>query len=171
MLISKNAIFVNIFLSENNTGAMKKNIKNHKIHYHNLQLSFKHINLLNTADFLGKTWFQRKVRLKGLYWTQLMFQLQIQRNITKTFNLDTGSKLNIRLTFRRRSERLLNVLCSFNLRPLKKSIGYNKSQTNHFGKSVNVFVEDRWVAWDWVGFRYHDSQTKWTCDFCWGVTL
>ena len=55
MLISKSAIFVNIFLSENNTGAMKKNIKNHKIHYHNLQLSFKHINLLNAADFLGKT--------------------------------------------------------------------------------------------------------------------
>lgn len=55
MLISKSAIFVNIFLSENNAGAMKKNIKNHKIHYHNLQLSFKHINLLNAADFLGKT--------------------------------------------------------------------------------------------------------------------
>ena len=53
MLISKSAIFVNIFLSENNTGAMKKNIKNHKIHYHNLQLSFKHINLL-TFDLMTK---------------------------------------------------------------------------------------------------------------------
>ena len=32
--------------------------------------------------------------------------------------VDTGRKLNARKTFRRRSGRLLNVLCTFNLRPV-----------------------------------------------------
>ena len=32
--------------------------------------------------------------------------------------LDTGRKLNVRKTFRRRPGRLLNVLCTFNVRPV-----------------------------------------------------
>ena len=32
--------------------------------------------------------------------------------------VDTGRKLNLHKTFRRRLERLLNVLCTFNLRPV-----------------------------------------------------
>ena len=32
--------------------------------------------------------------------------------------VDTGRKLNVHKTFRRRPERLLNVLCTFNLRPV-----------------------------------------------------
>ena len=31
---------------------------------------------------------------------------------------DTGRKLNVHKTFRRRPGRLLNVLCTFNLRPV-----------------------------------------------------
>ena len=40
--------------------------------------------------------------------------------------VDTGHILNVHKTFRRRPERLLNVLCTFNLRPVstgKKSLG------------------------------------------------
>ena len=33
------------------------------------------------------------------------------------FPVDTGHKLNVHKTFRRRAGRLLNVLCTFNLRP------------------------------------------------------
>ena len=33
---------------------------------------------------------------------------------------DTGCKLNVDKTFRRRPGRLLNVLCTFNLRPVSK---------------------------------------------------
>ena len=36
--------------------------------------------------------------------------------------VDTGRKLNVYKTFRRRLGRLLNVLCTFNLRPV--STGY-----------------------------------------------
>ena len=36
--------------------------------------------------------------------------------------IDTGRKLNVHKTFRRRPGRLLNVLCTFNLRPV--STGY-----------------------------------------------
>ena len=42
--------------------------------------------------------------------------------IRKTYQqlcpVDTGRKLNVHMTFRRRSGRLLNVLCTFNLRPV-----------------------------------------------------
>ena len=34
------------------------------------------------------------------------------------FPVDAGRKLNVHKTFRRRPERLLNVLCTFNLRPV-----------------------------------------------------
>ena len=32
--------------------------------------------------------------------------------------VDTGRKLNVHKTFRRRPGRLLNILCTFNLRPV-----------------------------------------------------
>ena len=32
--------------------------------------------------------------------------------------VDTGCKLNVHQTFRRRPGRLLNILCTFNLRPM-----------------------------------------------------
>ena len=39
----------------------------------------------------------------------------------KSIPVDTGRKLNVHKTFRRRR---LNVLCTFNLRPLSTRIGY-----------------------------------------------
>ena len=38
--------------------------------------------------------------------------------------LDRGRKLNVHKTFRRRLEPLLNVLCTFNLRPMSKGISH-----------------------------------------------
>ena len=38
---------------------------------------------------------------------------------------DTGRKLNVHQTFRRRPERLLNVLRMFNLRPVSTGEGYS----------------------------------------------
>ena len=40
--------------------------------------------------------------------------------------VDTGRKLNVHKTFRRRPGRLLNVLCTFNLRPV--STGHIKKE-------------------------------------------
>ena len=40
----------------------------------------------------------------------------------RSYPVDTGRKLNVHKTFRRRPGRLLNVLCTFNLRPV--STGY-----------------------------------------------
>ena len=39
------------------------------------------------------------------------------------FAVDTGRKLNVHKTFRRRPGRLLNVLCTFNLRPVSTGLG------------------------------------------------
>ena len=36
----------------------------------------------------------------------------------RSIPVDTGRKLNVRKTFRRRPGRLLNVLCAFNVRPV-----------------------------------------------------
>ena len=43
-----------------------------------------------------------------------------RKHIFGKFNypVDTGRQLNIRKTFRRRPGRLLNILCTFNLRPV-----------------------------------------------------
>ena len=46
----------------------------------------------------------------------------------KIYPVDTGRKLNVHKTFGRRPGRLLNVLCTFNLRPL--STGY-ETQSNY----------------------------------------
>ena len=39
-----------------------------------------------------------------------------------TYPLDKGRKLNVRKTFRGRHGRLLNVLCTLNLRPVSRGI-------------------------------------------------
>ena len=42
--------------------------------------------------------------------------LYIKKSTISSLPVDTGRKLNVHKTFRRRPERLLNVLCTFNLR-------------------------------------------------------
>ena len=42
--------------------------------------------------------------------------------LTLLIPVDTGSKLNVHKTFRRRPGRLLNVFCTFNLRPVSTGI-------------------------------------------------
>ena len=42
----------------------------------------------------------------------------IMQGTSSSFPVDTGRKLNVHKTFRRRPGRLLNVLCTFNLRPI-----------------------------------------------------
>ena len=47
----------------------------------------------------------------------------IRQNIIMVFfPVDTGRKLNVHKTFRRRLGRLLNVLCTFNLRPVSTGL-------------------------------------------------
>ena len=41
----------------------------------------------------------------------------------KAYPVDIGRKLNVHKTFRRRPGRLLNVLCTFNLRPVSTGYG------------------------------------------------
>ena len=41
--------------------------------------------------------------------------------------LDTGLKLSVHKTFRRHAGRLLNVLCTFNLRPASRGFGLHSA--------------------------------------------
>ena len=54
--------------------------------------------------------------MKGI-WESHAFFLYHSTKI-RSSPVDTGRKLNVHKTFRRRPGRLLNVLCSFNLRPV-----------------------------------------------------
>ena len=58
--------------------------------------------------------------------------------------VDTGRKLNVHKTFRRRPGRILNVLCTFNLRPVSTGWDYlikkyKKLVIQAFSKSFDKF--------------------------------
>ena len=59
--------------------------------------------------------------------------------LAKTYPLDTGRKLNVHNTFRRRPGRLLNVLCMFNLRPVLRGKKRNFLVSLHLYVSVSYF--------------------------------
>ena len=49
-------------------------------------------------------------------------QCRITKCDMRRFPVDTGRKLNVHKTFRRRPARLLNVLCMFNLCPMSTGL-------------------------------------------------
>ena len=90
--------------------------------------------------------------------------------ISSPYPVDTGHKLNVHKTFRRRLRRFLNVLCTFNLRPvptelvdicdMRSSISYfdqilgkRESQTRQEFNSA--------ILWFWNFFVYTISR-KWS---------
>ena len=56
---------------------------------------------------------------KEVYQKTTVLKLRTSRG-SITEPVDTGCKLTVHKTFRRRSGRLLNILCTFNLRPVPK---------------------------------------------------
>ena len=54
------------------------------------------------------------------------------------YHVDTGRKLNVHKTFIRRLRLLLNVLCTFNLRPVSTGYGYVSVSTRECTKEVNA---------------------------------
>ena len=79
------------------------------------------INQLNTVN--------TKYILKIFQGQSLMPGFRKHADISKKiYPVDTGRKLNVHKTFGRRPGRLLNVLCTFNLRPL--STGH-ETQSNY----------------------------------------
>ena len=55
-------------------------------------------------------------KLEQTLYSIKIFPRQEMNKVTSP--VDTGRKLNVHKTFRRRPGRLLNVLCTFNLRPV-----------------------------------------------------
>ena len=79
--------------------------------------TFNNILSLN-KDCTGGIQFSRVMCSNIGYKCKFICFTKIQR-----YPVDTGGKLNVHKTFRRRPGRLLNVLCTFNLPPV--STGYN----------------------------------------------
>ena len=53
---------------------------------------------------------------------RVKFRFFVLHLLFNIFPVDTGRKLNEHKTFRRRPGRLLNVLCTFNLRPVSTGL-------------------------------------------------
>ena len=69
----------------------------------------------------GKIFFQSEPASTLTIYFSCLNSYGLMLNIISTpFPLDTGRKLNVHQTFRRRPGRLLNVLCTFNLRPVSR---------------------------------------------------
>ena len=72
-------------------------------------------------SWLGSTWYGF---LLYVFLFELLLSLflisssHMSRKIISLYPVDTGRKLNVHKTFRRRPGRLLNVLCTFNLPPV-----------------------------------------------------
>ena len=50
--------------------------------------------------------------------------LQSRSRLKSEYSVDTGRKLNVHKTLRRRPGHLLKVLCTFNLRPVSTGYGH-----------------------------------------------
>ena len=61
--------------------------------------------------------------------------------------IDTGRKWDLHKTFRRRPGRLLNVLCTFNLRPVSTSVVGTELIISYIGKEKNSGY------WNGIGFQ------------------
>ena len=98
------------------------------------------------------------------------FSLKSETNEQMCFiyPVDTGRKLNVHKTFKRRPGRLLNVLCTFNLRPvstgmvlrrffsvfqLAKSISIHFTLASHSGSNIllNLFYL-QCTCYSWISF-------------------
>ena len=74
----------------------------------------------------GKKWSPQLFVTSELWWLNYDFVTILPHTIIfkrrKLIPVDTERKLNVHKTLRRRPERLLNVLCTFNLRPVSTGI-------------------------------------------------
>ena len=77
--------------------------------------------------------------------------------LVKLDHADTRRKLNVYKTFRRRPRRLLNVLCTFNLRPV------SKSKSNEIELLIYIFcwykIFSRW----WRYSQDYGKYLRWRC--------
>ena len=74
-------------------------------------------------------WKDRKIKHKEKITSLLDLWIFFENPFTYQFEggpIDTGRKLNVQKTFRKRSGRLMNALCTFNLRPVSTEGGFIK---------------------------------------------
>ena len=91
-------------------------------------LQFSHIQKFRLA------WRGCYQRLLTFFLLFIIFLL-----LLKYYHVDTGRRLNVHETFRRRPGRLLNVLCTFNFRPVSTGIMIHSLTTSHWTTS-------HWIA-------------------------
>ena len=82
-------------------------------------------------------------------------------------SVDTGRKLNVHKMFRRRSGRLLNVLCSFNLRPVSTgNINHCKNEPFTYDSvllrniKAHIFNVNLSLTCVWPVFKIIETRTK-----------
>ena len=76
----------------------------------------------------------------------------VNNNHDSNIPVDTGRKLNVHKTFRRRPGRLLNVLCTFNLRPASTGI--------RGAAEVHKAIKENSISFKRTDYRVTDSPNK-----------
>ena len=94
--------------------------------------------------------FSRLYNRNYLWWTkktfngimkqpsQMFFKIGVLKNFALFTPVDTECKLNAHKTFRRRPGCVLNVLCTFNLRPVSRGWSLFRKRFQHRCFSVNI---------------------------------
>ena len=73
--------------------------------------------------------------------------------IFKALPVDTGRKLNVHKTFRRRPGRLLNVLCTLNLRPVSTGLKLRQCLQYSLRYTIHLFIF--YLVWYIYTLRVH----------------
>ena len=87
-----------------------------------------------TCFFIPFSSFNNEEKIK----VQTLQYKRITTRDNSNFPVDTGRKLNVHKTFRRRPGRLLNVLCMFNLRPVSTGFQSHDQEESKLNSNINA---------------------------------
>ena len=116
--------------------AFHKKMRRYKLIRRDFNVGVNEQNILKVKES-DKTKNPRNSKKPYMHW----FTLTNVQRFESTFPVDAGRKLNVHKTFRRRHGHLLNVLCTFNLRPVSAGL-YDRKQgfsSNDFDFHEKIF--------------------------------
>ena len=105
-----------------------------------LFISFYSTSVINKLNKIGPS-AQDKTWSTSAFFTPNKIKWRFIFPEERPYPLDTGRKLNVHNTFRRRPGRLLNVLCTFNVRPVPGEWAWRLPLSKLWGTQLNDFVK------------------------------
>ena len=115
------------------------------MYYPNIQYFSRHdINNMYEGTLLHLSSHILFNYLWPLWWSidMRVVHLQSRSRLKSEYSVDTGRKLNVHKTPRRHPGRLLNVLCTFHLRPVSTGYGhYCENLSDNFTNGRSLLID------------------------------